>query len=162
MEEAIAVVGTLAGASIGVCGALLVSRRERSYALNTRMRDAFGVYLGALYPVVSTLRELPDVDGIPRSTKVINHLRGERATYVVTRERERAIFGDSLRLEQRGVSIPVADLQVLPLPDEARAAVDKSLDYVQRFAERRTPELKAEWSGIHSELTAAAEIVRSR
>jgi hypothetical protein len=162
VSEAIAVAGTLAGASIGVCGALLVSRRERHHALRTRMRDAYGVYLGAVYPAVSTLRELPDVNGLPNSAKVINQLRGERATYVTTRERERQIFGDSLRLEQRAVAIAVADLQVLPLPLQARAAVDRSLDYLERLAERRTPEIKAEWSEVHADLAAAAALLRSQ
>jgi hypothetical protein len=160
--EAIAVAGTLAGASIGVGGTLIVSRRERQHALNARMRDAFGVFLGALYPAVADLRELPDIDGLPKSVTVINHLRGERATYVATRRREREIFGDALRDRAHRVAIAVAELQVLPLPDQAREAVETGLDYLERLGRRRTPELKAEWTEIHAQLASAAELLRIR
>lgn len=162
LTELIAVAGTLAGASIGVGGSLVVSRRERRHAVNTRMRDAFGVFLGALYPAVSELRELPDVDGIPKSAEVINRIRGEKATYVAIRRREREIFGDGLRSRHQAIAIAVADLQVLPLPSDARAAVDVSLNYLERLTQRRTPELKAEWTVIHAKLASAAETLRSR
>jgi hypothetical protein len=140
---------------------MVIARRERRYSLNARMRDAFGVFLGALYPAVADLRELPDVDGLPKLAEGYNRLRGERATFVANRRREREIFGDVLRDRAHRVAIAVADLQVLPLPQEAREAVDKSIDYLERLGERRTPELKAEWSVIHAQLAGAAALLRA-
>ena len=69
--ECIAVVGTLAGAALGVGGAARISRRERRNALNDRMRDAFAVFLGAVCPAVAELREVPDVDEIPKLDRPI-------------------------------------------------------------------------------------------
>lgn len=117
--EAIAVAGTLAGACVGVGGTLLISRRERQSVLNARMRDSFGVFLGVIYPAVAELRELPDVNGLPAVDKAYNKIRGEGATYVAGRRRERQIFGDGLRDRSHRVAIAVADLQVLPLPQQS-------------------------------------------
>lgn len=125
------------------------------------MRDSFGVFLGAIYPAVAELRELPDVNGLPAVDKAYNKIRGERATYVAGRRRERQIFGDGLRDRSHRVAIAVADLQVLPLPQQARDAVDASLNYLERLSERRTAALKAEWSTVHADLARAAELLRS-
>lgn len=160
--EAIAVAGTLAGSAIGVSGSLLISRHERRHALNARMRDALGVFLGAVYPAIADLRALPDINGLPKSAEIIDRLRGERATYVATRRREREIFGDVLRDRSHRVAVAVADLQVLPLPEQVRDAVNACLDYLERLGQRRTPELKAEWTTIHARLASAAELLRVR
>ncbi len=125
------------------------------------MRDAFGVFLGAVYPAVAELREVPDVDGIPKLDQAYNRLRGEKATFIAVRRRERQIFGDGLRLRAQRVAIAVADLQVLPLPRPVREAVDAANDYLERLSQRRTPELKSEWEQIHKQLMAAAEILHS-
>lgn len=154
-----AVLGTLAGAAVGVAGALRISRHARRDALNDRMRDAFGIYLGALYPAVAELRDLPDVDGLPKLDRAFNWLRGERATFIASRRNERQIFGDGLRDRAHRVGIAVADLQVLPLPKPVRDAVDRANNYLERLGRRRTPEIKAEWSEIHKQLMAAAELL---
>ncbi|MGZ4248871.1 MAG: hypothetical protein ACXVUE_11270 [Solirubrobacteraceae bacterium] len=137
-----AVAGTLASAVVGVAGAARISRQARREALNDRMRDAFGVYLGALYPAVADLRELPDVDGLPMLDQAINRLRGDKATFVASRRRERQIFGDGMRDRAHGVGVAVAGLQVLPLPPPVRDAVDVANDYLERLGERRTDDLK--------------------
>jgi hypothetical protein len=125
------------------------------------MRDAFGVYLGAVYPAVAGLRELPDVHDPPALDGVVNRLRGEAATVVATRKRERNVFGDSGPRELgHRVAIATAGLQVLPLPDEVRATLDQANDYLERLSERRTVAIKAEWPDIHQRLMAAAELLR--
>jgi hypothetical protein len=159
--ECVAVAGTLAGAVVGVAGAARISRRTRREALNDRMRDAFGVYLGALYPAVADLRELPDVNGLPMLDQAVNRVRGEKATFIASRRRERQIFGDGMRNRAHSVGVAVAGLQVLPLPPPVRDAVDVANDYVERLGERRTDALKAEWTEIHEKLVAAAELLRS-
>jgi hypothetical protein len=161
LGEAIAIAGTLAGATLGVGGGLLISRRERRNSVDDRMRDAFGVYLGAVYPAVSELRELPDVNGLSKVDEAYNRLRGDKATFITTRRRERQIFGDGLRDRAHRIAIAVADLQVLPLPQPVRDAVDVANDYLERLGQRRTPELKDEWGRVHEQLMAAAELLRS-
>ena len=115
-----------------------------------------------MYPAVADLRELPDVNDLPVAAKAYNRLRGEPATFVANRRREREIFGDVLRDRAHRVAIAFAELQVLPLPPEAREAVDTSMDYLERLSQRRTPELKAEWTLIHAQLASAAELLRVR
>jgi hypothetical protein len=161
-SEAIAVVGTLAGACVGVGGTVVIARRERQHLLNVRMRDAFGVFLGAMYPAVADLRELPDVNDLPIAAKAYNKLRGEPATFVANRQREREVFGDVLRDRAHRVAIAFAELQVLPLPREAREAIDTTMEYLERLSKRRTPELKAEWTVIYELLASAAELLRVR
>jgi len=126
------------------------------------MRDAFGVFLGAMYQAVADLRELPDINELPIAAKAYNKLRGEPATFVANRRREREVFGDVLRDRAHRVAVAFAELQLLPLPSDAREAVDTSMEYLERLSQRRTPELKAEWSVIHAELAAAAELLRVR
>lgn len=160
--ECVAVAGTLAGAALGVAGAARISRAARREALNDRMRDAFGIYLGALYPAVADLRELPDVEGLPVLDQAVNRLRGEKATFIASRRRERQIFGDGMRNRAHGVGVALAGLQVLPLPMPVRSAVDVANDYLERLGERRTEDLKAEWTEVHKKLMAAAELLRSQ
>jgi hypothetical protein len=99
-----------------------------------------------VYPAVADLRELPDVNDLPMAAKAYNKLRGEPATFVANRRREREVFGDVVRDRAHRVDIAFAELQVLPLPSEAPAAVDTSMEYLERLSQRRTSELKAEWS----------------
>ena len=95
----------VAGAVVGVAGAAGI-RRARREALNDRLRDAFGDYLGALHPAVADLRELPDVDGLPVLDQAVNRLRGEKATFIASRRRERQIFGDGMPMAHTASASP--------------------------------------------------------
>lgn len=123
------------------------------------MRDAFGVYLGALYPAVAELRELPDVGSPSAVARLQDRIRGETATFIVSRRGERATFGDRPRELAQGVALAIAGLQVLPLPVEVRAAVDAANGYLERLSEHRNTEIKAEWAKIHSQLADAASVL---
>lgn len=159
VSEAIAVGGTLAGAVVGVCGSLVISNRQRANSINDGMRDAFGVYLGALYPAVAELRDMPDAGRPSAVARLQDRIRGETATFVVTRRGERATFGDRPRELAHRVAAAIADLQVLPLPADVRVAVDAANDYLERLGEHRNPKIKAEWADIHRQLAAAASVL---
>jgi len=59
VDVLIGVGGTLLGAVVGVGGVLTISRDDRRHAGREDVRRALTVYLGALYPSVSELKELP-------------------------------------------------------------------------------------------------------
>lgn len=153
----IAVAGTLAGSVVGVRGALAISRQERRDALRAEIRRAFAAYLGALYPVVAELRDMPAMPS-PRLLDVwTDRLRGEAATWVLTRKRLRRALGDRPRELMDRLALAAAQLQVLPLPPEMRSAFDAANEYAERLAKRRSPAIKAEWPAVYGRLMAAAE-----
>lgn len=121
----LAVAGTLAGAGLGVTGAIRISRQERRAALNDRIRDAFGIFLGAVYPAVAELRELPDVVGIPKLDQAYNRLRGEKATFTATAVGSGRSLGTGHVVARK------------PLPSPSRICT--SFHYLCRFARRSMP-----------------------
>jgi hypothetical protein len=52
-------IGAFGGGALGLLGALKVGADQRQEALVTERRQALATYLGALYPTVGELREIP-------------------------------------------------------------------------------------------------------
>jgi hypothetical protein len=161
VPAAIGVAGTLAGTGLGFTGAFFIARRERRHALRRETRQAFATYLGVLYPTVAELRELPPVRGVPPAATIVDRVRGQDATFVATRRRERAVFGDRPRELAERVATALARLQVMELRPEVRAACEAAADYIQRLAAQRSPEINAEWTSIYDQLHAAGRLLIS-
>jgi hypothetical protein len=157
LTAAIGVAGTLGGTGLGYRGALAIHRRDRTSALQDRIRSALAEYLGALYASVGELRDLPPSKPLNRLYQAINELRGEQATWLARRRAEYRLTGDRYRDVAARQVAAAAQLQVLPIPPDLRAAVDAANNYVERLAENRSPELIAEWPGIHARLMDAAK-----
>jgi hypothetical protein len=158
VNQVIAVSGTLAGVGLGYLGSLRVLKRQREDALGDRMRDSFSAFLGAMYAAVGELRDLPHVEGGPAVLpRLQRFIRGEAADYVITRRRERATFGDLLRDTAHQVGIAYADLQILPVPDDVRVAVDRAMEYLERLSHDRRPATLNEWTDVYKDLQTAAK-----
>jgi hypothetical protein len=158
---AIGVAGTLVGTGLGFTGAFFIARCERRHALRRERRQAFATYLAALYPAVAELRELPPVRKAAPGATLLDRVRGEEATFVATRRRERAVFGDRPRELADRVAIALASLQVMALPADVRTACEAAAEYIERLAAQRSPEINAEWSTIYEQLHAAARLLSS-
>jgi hypothetical protein len=151
----IVVGGTLAGTGLGYRGALAINRRDQASALRDRMRSALAEYLGILYASVAELRDVPANKPPNWLDQAINKMRSEQATWLAHRRAEYRLAGDRYREVPARLGTAIAQLQVLPLPPDVRAAVDGANNYVERLSEDRSPERKAEWSEVHAQLMAA-------
>jgi hypothetical protein len=138
---------------------------ERSAASNAgtisaeALRRAFGVYLGALYPAVAELRELPPVRQPSPLVALMNRLEPRDVAWAKQREREFRRYGDRHRQNASALAAAVADLQVQAKPDLLRVAFDRANDYIERLGEQRTPELRAEWTSVHAHLMREAHAI---
>lgn len=125
------------------------------------MRHAFASYLGALYPAVAELRELPPARRSPANATILDRVRGNESTFLAARRRERAVFGDRPRQVADRVASALASLQVMALPSEVRAACEAAAAYIERLAGQRSSEVSAEWPAIYEQLQAAGRLLDS-
>lgn len=155
ITSAIGVTGALVGAGVGYGGALAISRRDRAADIQQKIRDAFGLYLGTLYASVAEGLELPPNRPPTRLDRAVERVQGQQGAWLARRRREYQLSGDRYRELAARLSAAEAQLQVLPLSPGLRGAVNAANDYVRRLGEDRSPEIKAEWSAIHSQLMRA-------
>ncbi len=88
VDVLIGVGGTLLGAAVGVGGALTISREDRRHAAREDLRRALAVYLGALYPSVSELKELPPTRPEPALARWLTRLERDDVRWLRQRRRE--------------------------------------------------------------------------
>ncbi len=151
-------IGAFGGGALGLLGALKVGADQRREALATERRQALAAYLGALYPAVGELREMPPNKEVDPINKALDWVGGEQATWVRTRKGLVAmsphIFGRIDRL-----SLALASVQLLGMPKPVMEAVEAANDYVAELGQQRTPELIDRWPSIRQELLDASELV---
>jgi hypothetical protein len=151
-------IGAFGGAAIGFGGAVKVGADQRRETLRMERNQALAAYLGALYPAVGELREMPANKGADPLSKAIDRVSGEQATWARTRKGLVAIsphlFGRIDRL-----SLALARLQLLEMPGPVMEAVEAANDYVAELGEERSAELLARWPTIRAELLSAAELL---
>lgn len=152
IDVLIGVGGTLLGAVVGARGALAVSREDRLHAQREDVRRALAGYLGALYPSVAELRELPPARPESKLESGLKRLERDDVRWVRQRRREHLLYGDRHRELAAKLAAAAAELQVRPMPDALRAAFDRANDYVERLGEQRTPELLNEWASVYADL----------
>jgi hypothetical protein len=162
----------VAGAAVGLLGAIVLAGRAQKAAATDQRRRAYGAYLGALYPIVAELRSLPNppdgesdlrnelirqlLGALPEGFKdvgarFVELLDSEAARYLRTR---RAV-GDRPYETSAALAAAYAQLQVLDLDKHVRTVVSDANEYVIALGTRRTPEQLAEWSQLHARLDAA-------
>jgi hypothetical protein len=149
--------GTALGAGLGYLGTRRISRVERETSLRGEKRRAYAAYLGALYPVVSELRDMPAARRLRFYERWLDQLRGEAATWTLTRRHLRRTVGDRPGALADRLAYAVAQLQVLPLPQEVSEAVAAANNYIERLAEDRSSEVIGQWPELHKRLLAAAD-----
>jgi hypothetical protein len=154
-------IGAFVGAGIGFLGALKLARDQRRGSLVTEKREALAAYLGALYPAVGELREMPPNKNVDPISKAIDRLSGEQATWVRGRRGLVAmsphIFGRIDRL-----SLALARVQLLHMPGAVMDVVEEANDYVSDLGEERDEELLARWPAIREGLLDAVELLDER
>ncbi len=161
LDVLIGVGGTLLGAIVGVRGALAISRDERRHGQQEDVRRALATYLGAIYPVVNELRELPAVQPVSPLIRWLGRLERSDVAWVRQRRREYRLYGYRHREGGDRLAAAVAELQVRPMPEALQAAVDRANNYIERLGEQRTPELREEWSSVHADLMRGREALDS-
>lgn len=158
---AAALIAGLGGAAVGFAGALKVSSAQRQAEFRRDQREALSAYIGALYPAVGELRELPPNKELDLVNKAIDKLSGEQATWVRTR---RALLKISPHLFGRidRLSLALARVQVLGMPPEVMVTVKTATDYVNELSNDRSPEVIDRWPSLHTELLEAARTLDTR
>jgi hypothetical protein len=153
-----ALIGAFGGAAIGFLGAIKVAADQRLETRQAERRRALAIYVGALTPVVSELREMPPNKEPDRFSKAIDQISGEQATWIRNRkglvEISPHMFGRQDRL-----SSAVAQVQLLDMPAEVMTAVEAANDYVVELGEERTEDLIARWPSIHADLLDASRLL---
>jgi len=153
-------VAGLVGVGLGYLGTRRLHRDEREAAVRAELQRALANYLAALYPLVTELREMPDVR-VGKLAAAVDRLRGEAASYVISRQRIIRTLGlRPFELRDR-IAGAAAQLQVLALPPALEAAVAASLDYVEQLSASRSDEVKGRWPGIWEALQTAAKSLQS-
>lgn len=149
-----ALMGAFGGAGLGFLGTLTVNARQRREARRSEIRRALADFLGALYPAVAELREMPSNKEPDAFSKAIDRLSGDQATWVRTRRGLLAtsphIFGRMDRL-----AAAFARVQLLDVPVSVMEAVEKANDYVAELGEERSIALIERWPAIRSDLISA-------
>jgi hypothetical protein len=153
--------GTSIGAVIGLRGARAISRDERAEQARAETLRAFTEYFSALVPVVAELRQLPPAPKSSPLADLVDHVRGEAATYIATRRRLQQLGGDGIREQAVGLAAASLDLRLRPLPQRVSDVIDDANDYVERLGNQRSKDLVAEWPGIHKRLMAANAKLRA-
>jgi hypothetical protein len=163
MDAALAaLIGAFGGAGVGFIGSAKISADQRREARRVEKVQAFSSYLGALYPAVAELRELPADSGSWRTlaSDAIDRLQGEAATYMRNRK-ILASLGNQHIWRMDRLSAAVARVQVLDMPPELIGVFNEANDYVARLGEERTDDVKAEWPDLYKRLHAAASLLDS-
>lgn len=160
MDAALAgLIGAFGGAGIGLGGTLKVGRVQQREARRKEQEHAFAAFLGALYPAVSELREMPPNREPNLVEKATDLLSSEQAQWARTR---RAMLAMSPQIFTRmdRLSSAMALLQVLDMPEQIMNAVEDANDYVVRLGEDRTPDRLDEWEFIYDRLHVAKASIR--
>lgn len=155
MDAALAaLLGAFGGAAIGFAGSLKVNADQRREADRIEKRRALAAYLGALYPAVSELREMPPDKDLDMIGRAIEMLSGEQASWIRTR---RALVASSPQMFGRmdRLAAAMARVQTLAMPATVTQAVEGANDYVVELGRERSEELVAAWPEIRAELLAA-------
>jgi hypothetical protein len=159
MSAAVAgLIGAFGGALVGLGGAWWLDRAQRIRSDARERRRAYAAFLGALYPAVAELREMPPNRNGGLYERLDSLLTTEQAAWVKTR---RGLAATSPQLFSRvdRLLAAIALLQVLDLPDEVTSAVDDAVEYVERLGEDRTPGRVAEWPPLHERLQRAVALL---
>ncbi len=152
--------GVVVGAGLAYGGSLLLERRRRTADATAERRSALALFLGRLYILVGTLSQWPEE--LPPN--IIERLRANtleksahvRATdWVTTQKRLREVLGDNLYDPLHRFTEAVAVLQLIDLKPEVRAAVDSSVDYVERLSRHRDTETIEAWPPLRRRLLDA-------
>lgn len=154
-------VSTVVGVGLGYISSRAVSKSEREAASHADLQRAISIYLGALYPAVAQLRQMPDVRPGALSD-LLDRLRGEAATYVYT-QRQLAAMGSRHMILADQLVAAYAGLAVMNVPPRLRAAVDESFAWMAELGESRSEEVKARWPAIWAQLdTAVKELAANK
>lgn len=147
-------VGAFGGAVVGLTGALVVDHAQGRRALATERRRAFAAFVGALYSAIGEFRGMPPNRHGGLFEKAGSLFRTDQAQWV---EAQRGVANTSPQLFSRidRLLAALALLQVLDLPLDVMAAIEKATDYAERLAADRTPELREEWWEIRDDLLSA-------
>lgn len=154
----ISILGTLAGASLGLAGGAAISRGERRESRRIEMRQVYARFLAATYSAVAELRELPPGSEGTTISRILDQIRGEEASYVQTRK-TLAEMGNTHIARMDRMNAAIAEIQVLDLPPELIAIVNDTGEYVQRLSDERTEPVKAEWPAYFDRLQTGAAIL---
>jgi hypothetical protein len=165
----------IGGGVCGTGGSAWIGSRERKKERKAETRRSYAAYLGAFYQAVSIIREVPEIPPAGPNSKAEEWLRAklaepsspswatsavkhiDAAAWVRTQERLQRVTGGRLHDTSAQVVTAGAFLQVLPLPDDARAAVERANEYLIRLGSDRSPERLADYAGIYAGLRAAGK-----
>jgi hypothetical protein len=172
-------VSVIGGGVCGTGGSAWIGSRERRKERKAEMRRSYAAYLGAYYPAFAAIREVPEVPPPGLRHAAVDWLRAgleadgappwvagglkriDAAEWIRTQERLQRVNGGRLRDASERVVAAGAFLQVLPLPDDARAAVERANEYLIRLGSDRSPEALAEYPDIYDALRAAGKQMES-
>lgn len=152
------IIGSLAGAAIGLAGGAMTDSVKRKQALRDERRRAYAVFLGALYATVGDLRAMP----ANRDGGVFRHLDRliytEQARWV---RDQRGLAATAPHLFSRSDRLvgALAVLQVIELPAEVVVAVEEATTYVEELGRDRLPGLVARWPDVHKRLELAKALL---
>lgn len=157
MEFAQTLISVLVGAGIGAFGSFWISRVERDDLARAHLRQALGAYSADLTLVVARLREMPDVDGVTRTQRAFDLLRGEKATWVSEQRAVVSLLGPDWRYPIERLVRSTSELRLMDLPEPLSAAITAAEDYTEALSERRTPELLAGWPDVQRCVETASQ-----
>ena len=187
VELAVGAGAATVGALVGFGGSLIVSRRERDAATEAERlraaaadqaerRRAIAAYLGALYPIVSELRALPNppeeetalrddllgqlLGALPEpytdlGAKLVALFDSEAARHM----RAHRAVGDRPYETGAALAAAYAQLQVLALDPAVRKVLSDANQYVIALGAKRTPELIEAWHALHGRLEGAIDLL---
>jgi hypothetical protein len=168
-------VSVIGGGACGTGGSAWIGSRERKKERKAEMRRSYAAYLGAFYQAFAIIRDVPEVPPVGPTSKAESWLRAKLAepatpswavdavkhidatAWVRMQERLQRVTGGRLHDASSRVVAAGAFLQVLPLPDGARAAVGRANDYLIRLGTDRSAEALAEFPDIYAALRAAGK-----
>lgn len=159
MDAAVAgLIGAFGGASLGILGALKINADQRRQAQQSERQRAFSAYLGALYPVITELREMPQNSEPDALTRVIDRLQSEQVAWVRTRKGMVSTFPHAFGPMDR-LSAAMAVVQTLEMPTAVLEVVERANDYAAELGEERTDALRERWPELQEQLLGAAKLL---
>jgi hypothetical protein len=158
MDFGATLIATGFGAAIGFAGTSVVSWQDRRTAKKAERRRLLARYLAAASLAVGQLRDVPNAElGVIR--QAVDEIRGEAATYSANQKALRETLGERWFEPLHELIRAGADLEAVSLSPDARASVDACTRYIERLAQERTSETRAEWPTIHGGLISAIRAV---
>lgn len=156
-----ALIGAFGGAGIGFAGALKVASDQRLEARRSEKRRALASYLGALYPVISELKEMPPNKKPDLIDKAIEHVSSEQTTWVRTRKGLVAMSPHMFGRHDR-LSSAFAYVQLLDMPAPVLSAVEAANDYMIELGEERSETILGRWPAVRKDLLDASSHLESK